>query len=163
MKKHLCLALCILFLLSLCACKETTSEPQSQSELSNTYKLEDATSAVSETKNKEPAIYTAEEIPSTIYTEEEIASAIEVIEKEVEAEWIGCTLTEIYYAGDWTSQKFQDWADRYGADEVIVLMSSFDTDSSTLSSLNPNHTYKNWNWILVKKDGGEWQHVDHGY
>jgi hypothetical protein len=153
MKKHLCIALCILFLFSLCACKETTSELQSQSEPSNTYTLEDDTSAVSETKNKD----------SAIYSEEEIASAIEVIVKEFEAEWIGCTLTEIYYAGDWTSQKYQDWADRNGADEVIVLMSSFDTDSSADISLNPNHTYKNWNWILVRKIGGEWQHVDHGY
>ena len=23
--------------------------------------------------------------------------------------------------------------------------------------------YDDWNWILVRKDGGEWEHVDHGY
>ena len=58
----------------------------------------------------------------------------------------------------------QDWADRNNADEVIVLLSSFDVDSSGGDgSLNPNSTYNDWKWILVRTNGGQWQHVDHGY
>lgn len=46
----------------------------------------------------------------------------------------------------------------------IVLLSSFDVDSSGGDgSLNPNSTYSDWKWILVRTDGGKWQHVDHGY
>lgn len=78
--------------------------------------------------------------------------------------WGGCTLTEIYYAGDDTSKEFQDLADRHDADEVIVLLSSFDVDSSGGDgSLNPNSTYHGWMWILARPYEGSWQHVDHGY
>ena len=72
--------------------------------------------------------------------------------------------TEIYYAGDDYCTDFQEFADRNNADEVIVLLSSFDVDSSGGDgSLNPNSTYNNWNWILVRTKGGKWQHIDHGY
>ncbi|MGN0339060.1 MAG: hypothetical protein ACI4D0_01045 [Lachnospira sp.] len=30
-------------------------------------------------------------------------------------------------------------------------------------SSNPNSTYSDWKWILVRTNGGHWQHVDHGY
>ena len=57
-----------------------------------------------------------------------------------------------------------DWADRNNADEVLVLTSTFDVDESGASpSLNPGQTYTRWMWILVRTNGGTWQHVDHGY
>lgn len=104
------------------------------------------------------------EVSSELYSEEDIRAAIDTIKKEFERGWDGCTLTEIYYAGDESSKAHQDWADRNEADEVIVLLSSFDVDSSGGNgSLNPNSTYENWNWILVRTNGGAWKHVDHGY
>ena len=103
-------------------------------------------------------------VESEIYSQEDIDSAISTIIKEFDEEWSRCTLTEIYYAGDDISAEYQDWADRYDADEVIVLLSSFDTDSPVEDSgLNSDFTYDNWNWILVRTTGGEWTHVDHGY
>ena len=87
-----------------------------------------------------------------------------LIKKEFKSDWKGCTLTEIYYAGDDCSKDHQDWADRNNAEEVIVLLSSFDVDSSGGDgSLNPDSTYDDWMWILVRTNGGQWQHVDHGY
>ena len=104
------------------------------------------------------------DVESEIYTSDDINSAVETIAKEFDKRWKGCTLKEIYYAGDETSKNFQDWADRNNADEVIVLLSSFDVDSSGGNgSLNPNSTYDGWNWILVRNTGGQWKHVDHGY
>lgn len=104
------------------------------------------------------------EVPSERYSQADIDTAIAVIKKEFKAQWKGCTLTEIYYAGDEVSKEYQDWADRNDADEVIVLLSSFDVDSSGGDgSLNPNSTYAGWNWILVRSDHGTWKHVDHGY
>ena len=101
---------------------------------------------------------------SEIYSADDINSAVDTIEKEFDANWNGCTLTEIYYAGDDYCTDFQEFADRNNADEVIVLLSSFDVDSSGGDgSLNPNSTYNNWNWILVRTKGGKWQHIDHGY
>ncbi len=104
------------------------------------------------------------EVASTLYSQDEINAAIEVITTEFAKDWSGCTLKEIAYAGDEATQDHQDWADRNNADEVIVLTSTFDVDSSGGNgSLNPNTTYDNWNWILVRSAGGAWQHVDHGY
>ncbi|HHW68570.1 MAG TPA: hypothetical protein GXX16_12910 [Epulopiscium sp.] len=104
------------------------------------------------------------DVESKIYTEDDIHSAIQIILEEFNKSWNGCTLKEIYYAGDETCQDYQDWADRNGADEAIVLLSSFDVDSSGGNgSLNPNSTYEGWNWILVRSRGGQWRHVDHGY
>ncbi len=104
------------------------------------------------------------DVGSEIYTSEEIKAAIDVIIKEFRKDWKGCTLNEIYYAGDETIPYYQDWADRNGADEVIVLLSTFEVDpSGGDGSLNPNSTYDGWNWILVRSKGGQWKHVDHGY
>ena len=104
------------------------------------------------------------DVASEIYTKEDITSAIDTIKREFKNNWNGCTLTEIYYAGDEYSEGYQDWADRNNADDVIVLLSSFKVDSSGGDgSLNPNSTYNNWEWILVRTSGEKWKHVDHGY
>lgn len=103
-------------------------------------------------------------VPSKMYSEEDIDAAIGAVEEEFAESWSGCTLTEIYYAGDEVSRDHQDWAARNHADEVLVLLSSFDVDASGGNgSLNPNSTYDDWNWILVRTGGGPWQEVDHGY
>lgn len=104
------------------------------------------------------------EYKSDIYSEEEIEEAIEVVKKYFRSEFSGCTLTEITYAGDDKILSYEDWATRNDADEVIVLISSFDVDASGGDgSLNPNSTYSNWSWILARRNGEKWQHVDHGY
>ena len=101
---------------------------------------------------------------SEMYTQNDIDAAIDVIKKDFSRSWKGCTLTEISYAGDDVSREHQDWADRNNADEVLVLTSTFDVDESGASpSLNPGQTYTRWMWILVRTNGGTWQHVDHGY
>ncbi len=44
---------------------------------------------------------------SKIYTSNDINSAIEIIKKEFQKDWKGCTLKEIYYAGDDISKNHQ--------------------------------------------------------
>ena len=132
MKKILCLVMCVFFVIGLSACGGDISKVKTH------------------------------DVDSEIYSADDINSAVDTIEKEFDANWNGCTLTEIYYAGDDYCTDFQEFADRN--DEVIVLLSSFDVDSSGGDgSLNPNSTYNNWNWILVRTKGGKWQHIDHGY
>lgn len=134
MKKTIYTLLCILLLVNLCACGGHVSNIRTH------------------------------QVDSEMYSEQDIQSAIDTIEKEFKSDWKGCTLTEIYYAGDDFSKAHQDWADQNDADEVIVLLSSFDVDASGGNgSLNPDSTYDNWQWILVRSNGGQWQHVDHGY
>ena len=104
------------------------------------------------------------EYSSNIYSNSEIGEAIEVTLDYFKKEFDGCTLTEISYYGDDKLLDFQDFAERNNATEVIVFVSTFDVDESGGDgSLNPNDTYKNWKWILVRSEGGKWKHVDHGY
>lgn len=114
------------------------------------------------------------EVPSDIYSADEINDAISLIIKEFSGSWSVCTLKEITYAGDKTTARmadeylgsnYEDFAESWGEfDDVIILTSSFEVDASGGDgSLNPNSTYTNWQWILVRNDGGSWRHVDHGY
>jgi hypothetical protein len=104
------------------------------------------------------------EFSSKKYSDDEIIDAIDVAIDYFAKEFEGCTLTEITYLGDDKNDEWQEFADRNNATDVIVLVSSFDVDGSGGDgSLNPNSTYINWNWILVRTNGGKWEHVDHGY
>lgn len=104
------------------------------------------------------------DVASEMYTQEDIESAVHTIITEFDRHWSGCTLNEIYYAGDEESKAYIGHAASHRADEVIVLLSSFDVDESGGNgSLNPMSTYNNWMWILVRSEGGKWKHVDHGY
>ena len=101
---------------------------------------------------------------SKIYSNAEIESAIDVAIDYFEKNFNGCTLTEITYLGDDELADYQEFAESNNADDVIVLVSSFDVDASGGDgSLNPNSTYENWNWILIRNNGGKWKHIDHGY
>lgn len=144
MKRILSFAMLVLLLLTLCACGGDVS----------TVKI----SAV----------------PSERFTESEINDAIQVIVAAFETSWSGCTLTEIAYAGDdinareteyYLEQHYTDFSAVWGEyDRLIILTSSFDVDQSGGDgSLNPNSTYTDWSWILVKSGDGPWRYVDHGY
>ncbi len=70
----------------------------------------------------------------------------------------------LYYPGDACADEFNEWAKQYDADEAIVIESSFDVDASGGDgSLNPDSTYDDWKWILIRNNGGDWEHADHGY
>lgn len=104
------------------------------------------------------------DIDSEIYSDTEIKSAIDTVEEYFESNFKGCTLTMIKYAGDDQNKASDKWAKQYDAEKAIVLLSSFDVDSSGGDgSLNPNSKYDNWQWILVENESGTWEHVDHGY
>ena len=101
---------------------------------------------------------------SEIYSDAEIGNAIDVAIDYFEKNFEGCTLTEITYLGDDKLDGWQEFAEQNNADDVIVLDSSFDVDASGGDgSLNPNSSYTNWKWILIRTNGGKWKHVDHGY
>lgn len=101
---------------------------------------------------------------SKIYSDQEIEDAIDVAIRYFQKEFTACTLTEITYRGDQYLDDYQEFADRNNADDVIVLISSFDVaETGADGCFNAGTTYRHWNWILVRDDGGKWRHVDHGY
>ena len=102
-------------------------------------------------------------IYSDIYTEEEIQEAIDVIKKEFSKDWKGCTLKEIYYAGD-DRALFTSYAKQYHGDEALVLKTNFNTNYfSWKIGLNSNCDYEDYQWIFVRNKNGKWKHVDGGY
>lgn len=101
---------------------------------------------------------------SEIYSEKDISDAVSVAINYFHKGFGGCTLTSIGYAGDEKTLALAEWAEEKGYDQVIVLTSSFDVDGSGGDgSLNPNSTYDQYQWILVRNEGGSWNHADHGY
>lgn len=147
MKKVFALGLLCALALTICACGETpeASDPAQ-------------TAAATE------AAVTIVPAESALYSQEDIDAAVDTAMEYFEENFKGCTLVKIGYAGDDVNQRESGFLEQYGGDELIVLSSAFDVDSSGGDgSLNPNTTYTGWNWILVRDAGGQWRHADHGY
>ena len=101
---------------------------------------------------------------SSLYSESEIQSAMDVVVAKFKHSFQGCELTDLWYDEEYSSARSADWAEQYGAEEAIALLSNFTVDGSGGDgSLNPNSTYKNWNWILVRGGSGDWTLKDWGY
>ncbi len=138
MKKFVVLCFILMLSLGLCACLNDTGGNVSDVQIIN--------------------------VPSEIYSQAEIDSAIQLVKNDFATDdWHGCTLKELYYAGDSITKDAQKRASLYKGDEVMVLMSSFYVDSSGGDTFNPNSTYDRWNWILVRTSKGSWRLVDTGY
>ena len=104
-----------------------------------------------------------EEFSSEIYTDRDIADAMEVVLEEFQGKK-DRILLKLSYAGDAELADYGDWADRNGADDVIVFLTdyyvSFFSDTPTQNTASE---YENWKFILVRTNGGEWEIVDQGY
>lgn len=104
-----------------------------------------------------------EEFSSEIYTARDIADAMEVVLEEFQGKK-DRILLKLSYAGDSKLADYGDWADRNGADDVIVFLTdyyvSFFSDTPTQNTASE---YENWKFILVRTNGGEWEIVDQGY
>lgn len=96
-------------------------------------------------------------IKSENYSEEEIKNAMNIVKNNFKKDFKGCTLTDLWYAESATRNEEEEWAKQYNADEAIVLLSNFEVDSSGGShgALNPNATYTEWKWILVRNKSSE--------
>ena len=101
---------------------------------------------------------------SAAYTHAEIESAMEVAIAHFKAEFEGCTLLTMEYAEEKATSAGEAWAETYGAEEGIVLLSSFQVDDKGGDgSFNPGDTYRNWQWVLVRSEGGAWELKTWGY
>ncbi|HFR3954217.1 hypothetical protein [Streptococcus suis] len=100
---------------------------------------------------------------SELYTEKEIQDAVVVVQDYFDKHFTDCQLLTIGYGGD-DEKLFDDWAENYGAEEAIVLTSSFKVAAEGAEpTLEPNSIHRDWKWILVRNLGGKWEHRGHGY
>lgn len=102
---------------------------------------------------------------SEVYSQLDIANAMDVVEKKFKSDFDGCKLMDLWYDEDASASSSDEWAAQYHADEAIILLSNFNVDSSGGDgSLNPNSTYTDWQWILVRdKDSNTWELGTWGY
>ena len=104
-------------------------------------------------------------------TSVEIEEAINAVKKKF-ADFKGCALTQLWY-DETQSDYFIDgyMAGGHGSfngvkkENVIVLLCTFTVDSSGGDgSFNPNSTYDDWNWILIRdSENDPWRVDDWGY
>ena len=99
---------------------------------------------------------------SDIYSKRDIEKAMNVVYRQF-AFFEGCALLSIEYDEEYSKERAADWAENYGADEAIVLLSKFYVYSDTDGSLEPGETYSRWNWVLVRDKGGFWELKTWGY
>lgn len=101
---------------------------------------------------------------SDIYTEKEIQAAMNQVLKFFQQEYKGCTLTDLWYEERLSAPAAKSWAEQYAAEEAMVLLSNFTVDSSGGDgSLNPDSVYSDWQWILTRSQGSEWELKTWGY
>lgn len=104
-----------------------------------------------------------EEFSSEVYTANDITSAMELVLEQFHGR-TDTILLKLSYIGDEWLDDYRDWADRNNADDVIVILAdyyiSFFSDNPVM---NTGHKYEDYNYILVRTRGGEWEIVDQGY
>ena len=105
------------------------------------------------------------------FSNEEINDAINCVEKKFK-DFKGCNLTKLWYDKEKSTNFIEgylkngkDSVNAAKAENVIVLLSNFKVGSSGGDgSLNPNTTYSNWNWILIRDSKtSNWKVTDWGY
>lgn len=101
---------------------------------------------------------------SRLYSETEIRQAMDTAAGHFRAEFEGCTLLTMDYCEDSTAAAAAEWADSLGADQAMILLSSFRVDETGGDgSLTPLKTYHNWQWVLVRSEGEAWKLHTWGY
>ena len=108
--------------------------------------------------------FTAEKIvsESEIFTEKDIDKAMFAVYKKFAFDFEGCVLLELEYDEDYSKPRADDWAENYGYDEGIVLLSEFYVYGEN-GSLAQGETYSKWNWVLVRDGNGPWKLMTWGY
>ena len=107
---------------------------------------------------------------STKFTEEEITKAIDTVKNNFNFK--GCTLTKLWYdeeKSNYFSKAYlgtgKGSVNDVEAENVIVLLSNFDVDSSGGDgSFEPNSTYGGWQWVLIRDSkANDWEIDTWGY
>lgn len=160
MKKLIAVTITLVLLLAVAGCSDQKNDTASDTQQFST-DMEDMDSSKDKTAGD---LEIVEWGSSELYTDDDIQNAVDTVIAYFKTEFKGCTLTKISYPGDDSSDLFDQWAKEYEADEAIVLKSSFDVGASGGDgSLNPNTTYDDWQWILVRNNGGMWEVATNGY
>ena len=93
--------------------------------------------------------------------------AIEAIKKEFST-WEGCELHAIKYTSDDCNSKenikyVNELDEEKDFTQAIIFVSDFHSPKEAIGAWEEDKKYEDWNWILARTDGGEWQLLTWGY
>ena len=101
---------------------------------------------------------------SSLYSHEDIYEAMDEVLEHFEEEFPGCVLTNLVYDEEFSLKSAGEWAAKYGDDEAIVFLSGFDVESGGGNqTLKSGDTYRDWQWILTRDKGEDWELQTCGY
>jgi outer membrane biogenesis lipoprotein LolB len=105
------------------------------------------------------------EVASDLYSQEDINKAIDAATAYMTRHGGGAQIIQIAYAGDDVNRDWQDKAEKYQADELIVLTSDLKIGSSGDITLETGRSSSRENilWVLARTGGGDWMPVQHTY
>lgn len=107
---------------------------------------------------------------STKFSKDEIENAIQTVKSNFS--FPGATLTKIWYDEEKSNSLVDGYLENGNgltngvkAENVIILLSNFDVDSSGDNPvLNPNTTHSDYQWILIRDSkNNSWKIDDSGY
>ena len=104
---------------------------------------------------------------SDIYTKDQMADLISQIKCKF-AEWEGCELRSIKYAGDKCNSKENlEWMNSLSKDSkyisVAEFLMEFHTPKDGYGSFNPDQDYIDFQWWLASDEDDNWDIVTYGY
>ena len=101
---------------------------------------------------------------SAKFTEVEIKSAMECVLTKFT--WTDCELTYLWYDEEKSDNEAKVFSVTFNVKEenMIILLSNYNTGAHVNMTLNANSTYSNWMWILIRDSGNSnWRVDDWGY
>jgi len=104
---------------------------------------------------------------SDLFSEDEIKSAADAVIEKFNSDFTGCTMTKLWYdeavSTDALGRKNLHSEDDLDPDNSILLLCNF-TTSADLGPFEPNSTYRQWAWTLVRENpDSDWIIQNYGY
>ena len=84
------------------------------------------------------------------FSEQEVAAAMNEVEQFFRKEYDGCKLLRLEYDEEKTGKEASDWSENYGAEAIVLQSDFYVDDSGRMVTLEPDETYRNYEWILTK-------------
>ena len=96
------------------------------------------------------------------FSEQQIADAMSEVERFFHREYDGCKLLRLDYDEEQTLKEAFAWSENYGAEAIVLKSDFYVDDSGRAVTLEPEETYRNYEWILTKTAFG-WELQTWGY
>ena len=96
------------------------------------------------------------------FSKQEVADAMDEVERFFRREYDGCKLLRLEYDEEKTQKEAYAWSENYGAEAIVRKSDCYVDDSGRSVTLEPDETYRNYEWILTKTVFG-WELRTWGY